>query len=105
MIIVVQKNMRWLVPSGAAEIWIVDIPFSKANDWNGWLAQKIQEQVADLKEVFLCRSFVQADSNDFDIEDYSGVKPFPLDQWDERLEKPTVTFIWRTDRFWKRSFT
>jgi hypothetical protein len=28
--------------------------------------------------------------------------PFPLSEWNKRLEKPTLTFIWRTDRFWKR---
>jgi hypothetical protein len=46
-------------------------------------------------------SFVQTDDKDYDIEDYTGVKPFPLEEWNRRLEKPTVTFIWRSDRFWK----
>jgi hypothetical protein len=45
---------------------------------------------------------VQADSHDFNIEDYTRIKPFPLNEWDERLVTPTLTFIWRTDRFWKR---
>jgi hypothetical protein len=102
LIILLQKNMRWLAPAGAAEIWTVDISFSKANDWNDWLAEKIRQEVSAYKNVYLCRSFVQADSLDYDIEDYSKIKPFPLDEWDARLKKPTVTFIWRTDRFWKR---
>jgi hypothetical protein len=102
LIVLVQKNMRWLVPDSVAEVWTIDIPFSKANDWNDWLVQKIRDEVAGYEQVFLCRSFVQADSLDYNIEDYTGVKPFPLEEWDARLVKPTVTFIWRTDRFWKR---
>jgi hypothetical protein len=103
LIIIVQKNLRWLVPDGAAEVWVLDIPFSRANDWNEWLAERVREEVSRLPgEVHLCRTFVQADSSDFDIERYSRVKPFPLDEWDARLVKPTVTFIWRTDRFWRK---
>lgn len=102
LIILVQKDMRWLVPDGAAEIWTVDIPFSKANNWNESLATKIRKKAAGFRNFYICRSFVQADSNDFKIEEYSKIKPFPLDEWDQRLTTPTITFIWRTDRFWRR---
>lgn len=103
LIIVVQRNLRWLVPAGAAEVWVLDVPFSRANDWNEWLANRVQQELNRLPEqVFLCRTFVQADSSDYDIERFSKVKPFPLNEWDARLEKPTVTFIWRTDRFWRK---
>ncbi|HLK28184.1 MAG TPA: hypothetical protein VKT28_06360 [Puia sp.] len=101
LIILVQKNMRWLVPAGAAQVWTADISFSKAGDWNNWLANRIKKELPEHKNIFICRSFVQADSSDYEIQDYTGVQPFPLEEWDERLEKPTVTFVWRTDRFWK----
>lgn len=102
LIVIIQKNMRWLVPDSVPEIWTLDLAFSDANLWNDWIVRRIQNQLAFYKEVYLCRSFVHADSNDFKIEDYTRIKPFPLDEWDERLIKPTVTFIWRGDRFWKR---
>lgn len=103
LIIVVQKNLRWLVPDGAAEVWVLDIPFSRANDWHEWLAERVRTELERLPEnVYLCRTFVQADATDFDVERYSRVKPFPLEEWDARLAKPTVTFIWRTDRFWRK---
>lgn len=102
LIVLVQKDIRWLVPEDVPEIWEVAVSFSEANQWNDWLAEKIKTLIFHFSEVYICRSFVQADSDDFDIKEYSKITPFPLDEWDERLTSPTVTFIWRTDRFWRR---
>jgi hypothetical protein len=102
LVILVQKNLHWLVPDGAAQVWVADISFSNAVNWFDKLDQQIKGLLKDVKDVFICRSFVQADSHDFNIEDYAKIKPFPLDEWDKRLFNPTLTFIWRTDRFWKR---
>jgi hypothetical protein len=102
LVILVQKHLHWLVPDGAAQVWVVDISFSKAVSWFDKLDQQVKVLLQDEKDVFICRSFVQADSHDFNIEDYTRIKPFPLNEWDERLVHPTLTFIWRTDRFWKR---
>jgi len=102
LLLLVASNMQWLVPDGVDEVWIMDIPFSQAGKWNDYLADAVNEEILKYKEAFLCRSFPQAPDQAFDIEEYTRVKPFPLEQWDSRLIKPTVTFIWRTDRFWKR---
>jgi len=102
LVILVQKNLQWMVPAGAAQVWIADISFSKAVNWFEDLDRQIKGLLKDVENVFICRSFVQADSHDFNIEDYTRIKPFPLNEWDERLKHPTLTFIWRTDRFWKR---
>ncbi|MDP9040638.1 MAG: hypothetical protein M3N30_01575 [Bacteroidota bacterium] len=102
LVILVQKHLYWLVPDGAAQVWVADIPFSKAVNWFDKLDMEIKKLISHVKDVFICRSFVQADSHDFNIEDYTRISPFPLNEWDERLEQPTLTFIWRTDRFWKR---
>lgn len=102
LVIIVQKNMEWLVPNGAAQVWVVDISFSNAIYWYNSVDKKIKELIGGCREVFICRSFVQADSSDFNIKDYAGIDPFPLEKWDEKLNTPTVTFIWRTDRFWRR---
>ncbi|MEK6280372.1 MAG: hypothetical protein AABN95_08470 [Acidobacteriota bacterium] len=40
---------------------------------------------------------------DYNIGHFTGVKPFPLEQWGARLERPTVTFIWRDDRTWQKA--
>lgn len=36
----------------------------------------------------------------FDIERFTGVRPFPLDDWTDDPETPNVTFVWRDDRHW-----
>ncbi|MFM9840724.1 MAG: hypothetical protein ACKVOQ_20830 [Cyclobacteriaceae bacterium] len=102
LVLIVQKDLLWLVPENIPHIWVVDISFGQAINWYEDLADKVKKLVENNSHVYLCRSFVQADSSDFDIYDYSKIKPFPLEKWDELLTKPTVTFIWRTDRFWKR---
>lgn len=101
LVIIVQKNMAWLVPDGAAQVWVADISFGKANSWLTGMDSAIKKLLEGIKEVYVCRSFVQTDSTDYNIEDYCRVRPFPLEEWDDRLEKPTITFIWRHDRFWK----
>jgi hypothetical protein len=102
LVIIVQKNLHWLVPEGVAQVWVVDISFGKAVNWFDQLSDQFKDLLKNVDSVFLCRSFVQADSTDFDIRDYAKIHPFPLENWDERLVRPTITFIWRTDRFWKR---
>lgn len=102
VVVLVQRPLRWLVPDGAAQVWTTGLPFSRAGGWNTWLAERIREEVRGRDNVYLCRAFVQADSNDFDIERFTRIPPFPLDEWDARLKRPTVTFIWRPDRFWNR---
>lgn len=101
LVILIQKQYQWLLPEGAAQVWVADIPFQKANNWNDEFASQVKQLLAGVSDVFLCRSFVQADSNDFDIEKFSHIRPFPLEEWNDRLKTPTVTFIWRTDRFWR----
>ncbi len=102
LVILVQKQLHWLVPDGVAQVWVANIPFSKAVNWFDKLDQQIKGLLKGVEDVFICRSFVQTDSHDFNIKDYARISPFPLNNWDDRLSKPTLTFIWRTDRFWKR---
>lgn len=101
LVIIVQKNMSWLVPDGAAQVWVADISFGNANNWLEGMDAAVKKLLAGVNEVHLCRSFVQTDSTDYNIEDYCRIRPFPLEEWDERLSTPTITFIWRHDRFWK----
>jgi hypothetical protein len=101
LVIIVQRNLSWLVPKGPAQIWIADIPFGRAANWLNRMDGLVKKQLRLCKEIFICRSFVQADSTDFDIFEFTSVKPFPLDEWDKRMDRPVVTFIWRNDRFWR----
>jgi len=103
LVILIQRSMLWLAPEGAAQLWVADISFGQGDKWFDALAENIELLLSGINDVFLCRSFQQADSNDFNIERYTKIAPFPLEEWNVRLVKPTVTFIWRTDRFWRRT--
>src|ERR1700676_1104560 len=59
LVILVQKHLYWLVPDGAAQVWVVDIPFSKAVNWFDKLDVQIKSLLKNVQDVFICRSFVQ----------------------------------------------
>lgn len=101
LIVLLPPFLAWLVPDGAAEAWIVDLPLKRGTEWNDWLAREIGERLADFPEVFLSVAFSHPHQDDFDIERFSRVKPFQLETWAERIENPLVTFIWRDDRLWE----
>jgi hypothetical protein len=105
LVVLVQPSLRWMVPSGVAQIWTVDAPWKEAWRWNDGLAQEVKRLLAGHSPVFLCRPFVQPDTAHFDVERFTGVRPFPLTEWTARLQRPTVTFIWRSDRSWRDFIT
>lgn len=104
VIVLIPRFLRWLVPDGVSAIWTVDLPLNRGIEWNDWLANEIQERIEKLDECYLSLAFSHPHPKDFEIERFSRITPFPLDQWAERFsQRPTVTFIWRDDRTWKRS--
>ncbi len=100
LITLVPRFLRWMVPPGVAEIWTVDLPLNRGTEWNDWLAQEISKRLAPFRECWLSLAIPHPPLQDFSISRFTGVAPFPLEQWASRLEKPTVTFVWRDDRPW-----
>jgi hypothetical protein len=102
LIIVVQKSLEWVVPKNAAQVWVVDIGFKDASVWHVDLENQLFKAFGIVENLYLARSFGEGDESDFDIESFTRVKPFNLNEWDLKLHsKPTITFITRKDRFWK----
>ncbi len=100
LIVMVPRPLRWLVPDGVAEVWTVDLPFSRGAVWNDGLAAEIRRRIEPLEECLLSFAFGHPHPDDFDIERFSRVTPFPLERWAETLERPVVTYAWREDRGW-----
>lgn len=100
LIVLVPRYLRWLVPEGVASVWTVDQPLNTGAEWNDWLGQEIHRRIEKLDECYLSVAFSHPHPGDFDIEKFTRVTPFPLHEWEERLYRPTVTFIWRDDRLW-----
>lgn len=101
LVVLVPRFLRWLVPDGVAAIWTVDVPLARGIEWNDWLAAAIKRQIEPLGQCWLSVALSHPHPDDYAIERFTRVRPFPLDEWDTRLEKPTVTFIWREDRIWQ----
>jgi len=101
LIVLVQPQLRWLVPDGVARVWTAEIPFKQAPEWWISLAQKVGMELATMGKVQLCPSMPQPAPDTYHIENFTRVAPFPLEDWEPLLQRPKVTFVWRSDRFHK----
>lgn len=101
LVVMVPSLLAWMVPDGAAQVWSVGLPLRRGTEWNDWLAREVRRRVEAFEEVSLSHALSHPRPDEFDIERFTRVKPFPLEEWDARLERPTVTFIWRDDRPWR----
>lgn len=95
VIVLVPEVVEWLVPDDIDEVWVVDRSLSEGHFWNDWLAGWIRSKLEDYDDVQLCVTFPHVHQDDFDIERFTGVSPFPVEEWEDRLSEPTVTIIWR----------
>lgn len=101
LIVLIPRSLRWMVPEGVAAIWTVDLPLNRGIEWNDWLAAEIKRCIEPLKMCWLSVAFSHPHPEDFNIERFTRVHLFPIDEWDTRMRRPTVTFIWREDRVWQ----
>jgi hypothetical protein len=100
LIVMVPSFLAWMVPDGVAQVWVVGLPLRRGTEWNDWLAREIRRRVEACESVSLSHALSHPQPDEFDIERFTRVEPFPLAEWDARLEHPAVTFIWRDDRPW-----
>jgi hypothetical protein len=101
LIVMVPSFLEWMIPDGVSQGWVVDLPLRQGTEWNDWLAREIRHHLQPFTTASLSVAFSHPHPDEFDIERFTGVKPFPLDQWLIDLEHPAVTFIWREDRLWR----
>lgn len=100
LVIIVPSFLAWMVPDGVAQVWTVGLPLRRGTEWNEWLAREIRRRVEAFETVSLSHAPSHPRPDEYDIARFTRVEPFPLDEWEERLERPTVTFVWRDDRRW-----
>jgi hypothetical protein len=100
LVIVVPRYLRWMVPDGAAEVWTVDLPLKRGAEWNDWLAAEFRRRIGSAAEAALSLGFICPHPADFDIERFTGIRPFDQQDWVSGRCRPVVTFIWRDDRTW-----
>jgi hypothetical protein len=101
LVLVVPSALAWMAPDGAAQVWSVGLPLRRGTEWNEWLAREVRRRVEAFGHASLGHALSHPRPDEFDIERFTRVEPFPLGEWDARLERPAVTFIWRDDRPWR----
>ncbi len=100
LIVLIPRFLRWMVPDGVASIWTVDLPLSQGTEWNDWLASRIRSELEPFDECWLCIALSHPHWEDFSIERFTRVQSFPVERWAVHGDRPTVTYIWRSDRGW-----
>ena len=103
LVVLIHANFRWLVPNGVAAIWTLQEPLSKGTDWNDGLAEFVRSRLTACEEAWLARAVNLPHADDFDIERFTGVKPFPRGDffaWVAAMQSPKVVFVCRDDRGW-----
>ncbi len=100
LVVLVPRFLRWMVPSGPAAIWTLDLPLRRGAEWNDWLAAEIARRLAGARTARLSLALSHPHPQDFDIQRFTGVAPFPADGWSAPVERPVVTFLLRDDRPW-----
>lgn len=98
LIILIPSAFKWMVPEGAAEIWTVDLPLSRARDWYPSLDAAIKDELKRFEQVQLSLAFSHPDTSKIDISLFTKTKRFDLTRYNETA--PAFTFIAREDRLW-----
>jgi hypothetical protein len=98
LVIVLPRMFQWLVPQGVAEVWLVDQRLGEAHGWYTAIDRFVQQQLPNYKEVYVGRGYAHPEFADIDIERFTGVRPFPMEEFLQR--PPHVTFVARQDRLW-----
>lgn len=98
LIVIVPRMFEWLVPKGTAEVWSVGLRLGQMHGWYPALDAFVQERLEQYDEVYLGRGYAHPEFATIDIERFTGVQPFPLQEFDER--PPHITFVAREDRLW-----
>ena len=98
LIVIVPKNLTWLVPESVAEIWEVDAPLSAFKNRIENLDAFVKGELTRFEEVYLSEAFIQPDWNAIDISLFTKTQKFNLDDFHQKPFQ--ITFLWREDRCW-----
>ncbi len=101
IVVLIPEALLWLVPPYVAVVWFFRIGLAATGQGSAGLARETTRLVERFEQCFIPCTFQPAHLLPTELAQFSGVTPFPREAWLERLqERPTVTFMWRTDRCW-----
>ncbi len=98
LVLIIPRFLRWMVPNGVAEVWTVNIPLSKAQNYYPALDARIKKECERFERIFV--SPAHSHPKEFDITFFTGIERHDFSKKDFR-----ITFIWREDRLWPEDGT
>ncbi|MEM9833329.1 MAG: hypothetical protein AAF944_22040 [Bacteroidota bacterium] len=98
LVIIVPRLLKWLVPSGVAEIWSVDAPLNQLSSWVKSLDDVIKKELSRFQQAYLSLAIMELDLSTIDIRRFVEIEPLQLNNGKKTPKQ--VTFICREDRFW-----
>jgi hypothetical protein len=93
LIVIVPHFLRWMVPSGVAEIWSVNINLSDALNYFPELDRHIKKECDRFDSIHV--SLAYPHPKQFNITRFTGIEKHDFERNEFR-----ITFIWREDRIW-----
>ncbi len=93
LVVIVPEFLRWMVPEGVAEVWVVDLKLDEMRAYYPDLDKKIQRECDRFTSVKVSRAY--SHPVNVDISRFTGVS-----RHDFSRKNPRLTFIWRGDRLW-----
>lgn len=101
LVLILPKMFEWLIPHGVAEVWLVHQRLGQARGWHTELNKQVQSFLPDYNSVELGMAYAHPEFADLDIEAFTGVSPFPMEEF---VKRPAhITFVARQDRIWFRN--
>ena len=100
LIVMVPDFLRWLVPDGVAAIWTIKFPLDSGTQWSDWLDKEIHNKLDMFNDVKISVAYSHPHPDFYDIQRFSRVAPFELENWYRKNKPMNITFIWREDRLW-----
>lgn len=100
LILLIPRFLRWMAPDGVAEIWSVDRPLRSCGRWEPAVDRALHDRLEPFDEAWISTALSHPHPRDVAIARFTRTRPFPVDDWDSRLDRPTITFVWRENRAW-----
>ena len=98
VVVLLPRMFAWLEPKGCAEVWIVDVKLGQGQAWHIAINTFVQQRLVEYDEVNMARGYAHPDFTHIDVERYTGIAPFRLQEFSAR--PPHITFVARQDRLW-----
>lgn len=94
--LIVPPQLVHLVPAGIAQLWVVNIRFSQANNWFDDLNRQVRREISSKKTVYLAKLLPHPNYTAFNISNFVHLpKSIAV-----AYSRPIVTYAYRPDRSW-----